>query len=377
MDKRKRIASIERWLRRKALSNAPALREAVITTLRLLVERDVISSRDVMQALGCSKQYACRVIDCLVRRHILTTTTPHRRGRGVRYTLAPPRPYEKSESKQQNPKSRTNGLKRISQQAKPISRQASPRKRTCKPLWDDEVLQLRGGQELIPRRPWMRDYMRLARWQAHVHLSGDKRINQMVAAVAYNVVKTYHLTIERAAALLKSLCATLKQVLARGRRITIKAVTWAVRRYLISLGLVRVRRRRGSKHHHPERTSMRTVAAVLATALAHHQALTQQLHNAAAQPTDNEPQATSSTAAPQPNNYVDMGDIVNRYYRAHVQPSPSRAEQRDNSERAAEVILRALATASEPKHTKPERKMTTQQVIEWYQRFKKQNEART
>ncbi|GIV52867.1 MAG: hypothetical protein KatS3mg038_3388 [Candidatus Kapaibacterium sp.] len=237
--------------------------------------------------------------------------------------------------------------------------------RTEKRIWESEVITRYGSQELIPRRPWMRDYMRLARWQAHLHLGGDKRINQMVAAVAYNVVKAYHLTIERAAELLKSVCATLKQVLARGRRITIKAVTWAVRRYLISLGLVRVRRRRGGKHHCSNRASIRTVAAILVTALAHHQALAQQMQQAATQNTDNEPQATSSTPAPQRTNYVDMSDIINRYYRAHVQPA--RAEQCDNPQRAAEIILRALVASPESnKPTDQERKLSTQQVLDWY-----------
>ncbi|GIV53107.1 MAG: hypothetical protein KatS3mg038_3628 [Candidatus Kapaibacterium sp.] len=185
----------------------------------------------------------------------------------------------------------------------------------------------------------------------------------MVAAVAYNVVKAYRLTIERAAALLKSVCATLKQVLTRGRKITVKAVTWAVRRYLISLGLVRVRsRRRRPDYHRPAGsrradTGLRTVASLLASALVQSQPLHVEPGQVQQQPPSPPPQ----------RNYVDMSDIVNRYYRAHVQPAPSRAEQCDNPERAAEVILRALVASPESnKPTEQERKLTTQQVLDWY-----------
>ncbi|GIV50692.1 MAG: hypothetical protein KatS3mg038_1213 [Candidatus Kapaibacterium sp.] len=124
----------------------------------------------------------------------------------------------------------------------------------------------------------------------------------MVAAVAYNVVKAYHLTIERAAELLKSVCATLKQVLARGRRITVKAVTWAVRRYLISLGLVRVRSAslvvsitaptaQAGTHRccHPRNRACAPLQGACAADAAGRHCKTQ----------SNEPQATSSTPAPQ------------------------------------------------------------------------------
>ncbi|GIV50691.1 MAG: hypothetical protein KatS3mg038_1212 [Candidatus Kapaibacterium sp.] len=71
-----------------------------------------------------------------------------------------------------------------------------------------------------------------------------------------------------------------------------------------------------------------------------------------------------------------MSDIINRYYRAHVQPA--RAEQCDNPQRAAEIILRALVASPESnKPTVQERKMTTQQVMDWYHHLKTRHAPHT
>ncbi|GIV52995.1 MAG: hypothetical protein KatS3mg038_3516 [Candidatus Kapaibacterium sp.] len=352
------------------------MRDAAIAVIHLYRDRSEISSQDAAAALGCSLQYARRIIESLVRRGILTPTR-NRRGRGVRYSVTDPhgapQKFLRSKKKQQSD-NQSNGLKRISEAAKSSCKSQfnTSRKRTEKRIWESEIITHYGNQELTPRRPWMRDYMRLARWEAHKALGGQRCTNQLVAAICYRVTTAYNLTIERSLAMLKAVVSTLKQVLTRGRKITVKAVTWAVRRYLISLGLVRVRsRRRRPDYHRPAgsrraNTGLRTVASLLASALVQSQPLHAEPEQVQQQPPSPSPQ----------RNYVDMSDIVNRYYRAHVQPA--RAEQCDNPQRAAEIILRALVASPESnKPTVQERKMTTQQVMDWYHHLKTRHAPHT
>ncbi|GIV53108.1 MAG: hypothetical protein KatS3mg038_3629 [Candidatus Kapaibacterium sp.] len=150
------------------------MRDAAISVIHLYRDRSVICSQDAAAALGCSVQYARRIIESLVRRGILTPIR-NRRGRGVRYSVTDPhgapQKFLRSKRKQQS-NNEINGLKKISGAAKSSTSQAVNKPRTEKRIWESEVITRYGSQELIPRRPWMRDYMRLARWQAHLHLDG-------------------------------------------------------------------------------------------------------------------------------------------------------------------------------------------------------------
>ncbi|GIV50693.1 MAG: hypothetical protein KatS3mg038_1214 [Candidatus Kapaibacterium sp.] len=115
-----RLQAIERWLRAKSYHNAPRMRDAAIAVIHLYRDRSEISSQDAAAALGCSLQYARRIIESLVRRGILTPTR-NRRGRGVRYSVTDPhgapQKFLRSKKKQQSD-NQSNGLKRISEAAK-------------------------------------------------------------------------------------------------------------------------------------------------------------------------------------------------------------------------------------------------------------------
>lgn len=233
-----RYKYVRRWVRRRIYYS----REYAITAVDIAYRDGMVTSTSLATATGVSRQYAARVLRLLVGYGILARS--QRTGRGTHYTITPSDPphyraerkrkhnttYDYDNSLKGNTKhslvssfSPSNG----GEEKKVERERYVGRQRRCKRVWD-EIVQLRRGDCRIWRRgPWMRDLILLARNNVR-DLGRDAQ--QMVASIVYRTTVVYRLTVSRALHLVHTITTWARRL---RRRITMKRLTWCVRRWLV------------------------------------------------------------------------------------------------------------------------------------------------